>query len=351
MAEISKKITQVEIDTLNSKIIKIKEQIFAGDSIKIKLKVMEHGVSKILGNDTIARVTFTVDGENTFEQTDNVNIESSKGVVTFTPKQNYIREGANLIQCTIYDNDEEIILAPIMIVAYPASDKQIISENANEVQTIIQLKKIVDDFSDKVTKINQDIVMQKDIMEDVDIHLAKLTEKVSNTILDINKDVEFLKMNISDIADRGVADIRNALNVQMESIDKVYVKSIQLNKKIVNNFVQFESEILGVTPKDLLNCAMIVNICTSPYNTGIITQFTGILTFTLENNMIYGWLAPLSNRAVQGNKIETQFTFKSNYNNSLSLTDNNITLKFTTNGIPASLNNSNCILTPTSYIL
>ena len=144
MEEIKKILTTISVNTLNSKPIRIKQNIFIGDSVKIPLLLTEGAELKQLHeNCTVSILYSDLEGKEVRQQTENITIDTITSTLSFVPENGKLIVGVNKIQICIKDLDEQIYLPPLILNVLATTDSTVINNETN-IQTLYELQKYID---------------------------------------------------------------------------------------------------------------------------------------------------------------------------------------------------------------
>lgn len=347
MEEIKKILPTISINTLDSKIIRIKQNIFIGDSVKISLIISEGDELKQLHDNCTVNILYSdLEGKEVRGQTENIIIDTVTSTLSFIPSSGKLIVGVNKIEICIKDLDEKIYLPSLLINVLPTTDNNVINSET-KIQTLYELQKYI-------TNATETLDITKNKLEDIDIKVDKLITDMSYTDELIKSTVEDLQIEVREALVNANTEIDTSLQAMESKIDNKFnefnsnfSKIIQLEAYLNSNSkVCFRSDFINIPAKDLVNYSFMVHVNTSPYVQSIITSYIGILSFSLESNGVVVNLNTLSSKSIQGNNVSVAVQFSNGSNTISDINDFGYKLVFTTNGITNSLSNSNCCLSP-----
>lgn len=347
MEEIKKVLSQISVNTLNSKPIRIKEGIFIGDSAKIPLLLTEGAELKQLHEDCTVSVLYSdLEGKEVREQTENITIDTITSTLSFIPDNNKLIVGVNKIQICIKDLDEQIYLPPLILNVLATTDNNVINNETN-IQTLYELQKYIDNA-------NTTLDNTKFKLEEIDIKVDKLItdmgeadELVKSTVKDLQVRVKNALTNANTEIDTSLQALEDKINNKFNELNSNFSKIIQLEAYLnSNNKVCFKSNFINIPAKELVNYSFMVHINGSPYVTSISTTNIGAITFSMESDGISIIYNPLVLRSIQGNGITISPKFSLSNSNIIEQNEFGYRVIIETNIIASSLGKSRCCLTP-----
>lgn len=350
MENIRKKLSEINVDILSVKPIRVKEQVFLSDDIEINLILKENNELKQLNQDCKAEILYSVtsDGITTsVEQKDNILIDTLLSKITIHPNKNALRLGMNKIQIKVCDPDEQFYLFPILLNVQATVDSDLIVDNFNEIQVLKDLENKLVTIDGAIVKVNTNIDnIETRITSAENTIIDKVADMESIINLEINETRDKLDYESSKI-DQAIEEMDNKLNNKNQEIDKFFLKSIQLEPFLnENNRVCFTSDFINIPAKELIKYSFMVHVNTSPYTQQINTVCIGILTFSLESNGVVVNFNSLFSKTIQGNSTKVSLQFNNNSNVITNIEDFGYKILVITNGIKDSLSQSRCVFTP-----
>lgn len=345
MEEILKKIPMIEIDTLSSKPIRIKTQVYLGDSILISLQLKENGEDKILHSGCTANILYSdLESKNVREQNTGITIEGTN--ISFVP--NKLIVGVNKIELCIRDTDEVIYLCPLILNVLTTIDNNLIVDNSNDIQTLKQLKEHIDNTNDVLRNTELQLVSIGEKIEALTTDISEADSLIKDTLEELQIEVHETLVKANTKIDTELENIQNKIENKFNEFNNQFSKIIKLEAYLNNNNkVCFRSEFINIPAKELVNYSFIVHVNGSPYVASIQITNVGIITFSLESNGVNMWYNSLVTRSVQGNSLFIAPKFSLTNTNTISPTEFGFKIIIeTTNGIASSLNNSSCCLAP-----
>lgn len=347
MEEIKKILSTISVNTLNSKLIRIKQNTFIGDSVKIPLLLSEGDELKQLHDGCTVSVLYSdLEGKEVRQQTENITIDTITSTLSFVPENGKLIVGVNKIQICIKDLDEQIYLPPLILNVLATTDSTVINNETN-IQTLYELQKYIDSA-------NTTLDNTKVKLEEIDVKVDKLItdmgeadELIKSTVNDLQIEVRDALVNANTEIDTSLQAMEDKINNKFDELNSNFSKIINLEAYLnENNKVCFRSDFINIPAKELVNYSFMVHINTSPYVQTIITSYIGILSFSLESNGVVVNLNTLLNKSIQGNNVAVAIQFDNGSNTMTNIDNFGYKLVLTTNGIANSLSNSRCCLTP-----
>lgn len=347
MEEIKKILPTIYVNTLESKPIRIKQNIFIGDSIKISLLLNEGDELKQLDDGCNAEILYSdLEGKEVKQQTENITIDTVTSTLSFIPEDGKLLVGVNKIQICIKDLDEQIYLAPLILNVLATTDNTVIN-NENNIQTLYELQKYIDDA-------NNTLDTTKSKLNEVDIKIDQLVtemgeaeELIKSTVEDLQIEVREALVNANTQIDTSLQAIEDKINGKFEEFNSNFSKITKLEAYLnENNKVCFRSDFINIPAKELVNYSFMVHVNTSPYINTICTSYIGILTFSLESNGIVCNLNTLSSKSIQGNSVAVAIQFSNGSNTITNIFEYGYKIILTSNGIKNALDDSSCCLSP-----
>lgn len=350
MENIRKKLSEINVDVLSVKPIRVKEQVFLSDDIEINLILKENDELKQLNQDCKAEILYSItnnDITTSVEQKDNVLIDTLLSKITIHPNKNALRLGMNKIEVKTFDTDEQFYLPSLLLNVQSTTDSNLIVDNSNEIQVLKDLENKLVTIDGEIVKVNTDI-------DNIETRITS----AENTIIDKVADMEsIINLEIKETRDKltfeearidqAIEEMDNKLNNKNAEIDNIFLKSIQLEPFLnENNKVCFTSDFINVPAKELVKYSFMVHVNCSPYVASISTTNIGILTFSLESNGVVINFNSLISKTIQGNSTKVSVQFNNNSNVITNVEDFGYKLLVITNGISSALSNSKCCLTP-----
>ena len=307
MEEIKKILSTISVNTLNSKLIRIKQNTFIGDSVKIPLLLSEGDELKQLHDGCTVSVLYSdLEGKEVRQQTENITIDTITSTLSFVPENGKLIVGVNKIQICIKDLDEQIYLPPLILNVLATTDSTVINNETN-IQTLYELQKYIDSA-------NTTLDNTKVKLEEIDVKVDKLItdmgeadELIKSTVNDLQIEVRDALVNANTEIDTSLQAMEDKINNKFDELNSNFSKIINLEAYLnENNKVCFRSDFINIPAKELVNYSFMVHINTSPYVQTIITSYIGILSFSLESNGVVVNLNTLLNKSIQGDDVLLQ---------------------------------------------
>lgn len=347
MEEIKKILPTISINTLNSKPIRIKENVFIGDSVKIPLLLSEGDELKQLHEGCTVEVLYSdLEGKEVKQQTENITIDTVASTLSFIPEDEKLIVGVNKIQICIKDLDEQIYLAPLILNVLATIDNTVINNETN-IQTLYELQKYIDNANATLdsTKIKLNEVDSK--IDQLITDMSEADELIKSSVNDLQIEVREALVNANTQIDTSLQVIEEKINGKFEEFNSNFSKITKLEAYLnENNKVCFRSDFINIPAKELVNYSFMVHVNTSPYVDTICTSYIGILTFSLESHGVVCNLNTLSSKSIQGNSVSVAVQFSNGSNTIANVFEYGYKIILTSNGIKSALDNSSCCLSP-----
>ena len=347
MEEIKKILSTISVNTLNSKLIRIKQNTFIGDSVKIPLLLSEGDELKQLHDGCTVSVLYSdLEGKEVRQQTENITIDTITSTLSFVPENGKLIVGVNKIQICIKDLDEQIYLPPLILNVLATTDSTVINNETN-IQTLYELQKYIDSA-------NTTLDNTKVKLEEIDVKVDKLItdmgeadELIKSTVNDLQIEVRDALVNANTEIDTSLQAMEDKINNKFDELNSNFSKIIQLEAYLNSNSkVCFRSDFINIPAKELVNYSFMVHINGSPYVASISTTNIGVLTFSMESNGVNIIYNSLISRSVQGNSIIISPKFSLTNSNIIEQNEFGYRIIIETNILKTELNNAKCCLTP-----
>lgn len=347
MENIRKKLSEINVDILSVKPIRVKEQIFLSDDIEINLILKENNELKQLNQDCKAEILYSVtnDGITTsVEQKDNILIDTLLSKITIHPNKNVLRLGMNKIQIKVCDPDEQFYLFPILLNVQATADSDLVVDNSNEIQVLKDLENKLVTIDGEIVKVNTNIDnIETRITSAENTIIDKVADMESIINLEINETRDKLDYESSKI-DQAIEEMDNKLNNKNQEIDKFFLKSIEMTPYVDGNFVSFKSKIISVSARDLCKYSFNYHVNGCVYAESINTVTVGLLTFSNEGNVARINNVSLYTRNVQGNTVLVTSKFLPTNTTSISSDEFGYYIKLETNIKSQYIDSARCCL-------
>lgn len=301
--KIAKIIPQVEVNILNSKLVKLNTRdtsIFVGENIEISAKINEGLLPKTLNSDCKVNILYSCNGisvEHRFEE-GGIEIDLINSIITVNPKKNAIKVGSNTIDLSIIDTDEIIKVPSLVLSAIDTIESEKIEDATDDIKTLNELK-------DRINETIANLVIINTGIDELNKKLIDGNIKIDNTFVEINDKIE---VNVSSIEDK-LQTLEDKINNKTNEIDTMFLKSVMLEPYINGNFVSFRSPIINKEAYNLVKYSFMVHINGSPYVDSVQTAAIGIVNFTNEFDATLTTYTALVDKSVQGNNISPVATF------------------------------------------
>lgn len=349
--DIRKKLSEINVDILSVKPIRVKEQVFLSDDIEINLILKENNELKQLNQDCKAEMLCSITNDDittSVEQKDNVLIDTLLSKITIHPNKNALRLGMNKIQIKVCDLDEQFYLSPILLNVQETTDSNLIVDNSNEIQVLRDLENKLVTIDGEIVKVNTDIDnIETRITSAENTIIDKVADMESIINLEINETRDKLTFEETRI-DQAIEEMDNKLNNKNTEIDNIFLKSIKLEPYVDGNFVSFKSKIINITAKELVKYSFNYHVNGCPYIQSINTQNLGLIIFSLESGVTKIQSTSLYTKNIQGNSVVVTAKFLPNNISSINENEFGYYIKIETNIKAQFINSANCILVPIS---
>lgn len=345
MEEILKKIPLIDIDTLSSKPIRIKSQIYIGDSALITLQLKENGTDKVLHEGCSINILYSdMEGRNVREQKDKITIEGN--LISFVPSKLII--GVNKIELCISDADEIIYLCPLILNVLATTENDVIVDNANDIQTLKDLKEYVDTASEVLKNTDKQITLVGEKIEALTSDIAEADSLIKDTVEELKIEVHEALVNANTKIDTELDNMVKKIENKFDEFNSGFSKISKLEPYLnSSNKVCFRTELINKTAKDLTNYSFMLHVNGSPYVNSITTQLIGILTFSIESSGVVANLNVLTSKGIQGNSIQiSSIKFSTTNSNIINQNEYGYQIVIETNIIKTALDSAKCCLTP-----
>lgn len=344
----------VTLDTKQVKPLRDKSwQTFIGDSVILNIKILEDGNTKPFDTNSVITVLYT-NNINTIEQKSNVVdsgisiVDCENGVIQVKPKDNYLSEGFNIITVSITDEDENITLQQFIFNTLSTVNDAVIIESKDDIETLTELARIIEDFPLVTEELDKVSASAEAMITTVNDKIVEADSIISDSIEGLDIEVHEALVSANLKVDDELGKMQDRIDNKNNELDIIFLKSVELEKTLISNKIVFSTAVIGKVASELVKHSYLVHINTSPYVSGVTTQFIGLLTFSIEATGVNCLLNTLSNKSVQGQSIQVTCQFSNGFSVISNLNETGYKIVFKTNGISSSLGNSKCVLTPIS---
>lgn len=340
--KIAKILTPLEINVTDSKLIKTKESVFNGEDFILDIIVKENDSLKEFNENCKVNCLITMDNK-TYEE-ENIDFDYTTSAISFSRK---LGKGKNMLTLSIADVNEVIYLCPIMINCIATSDNELI-ENNNDIRVFKDLEVAIEEGKNSIASINTDIVIVNNSVEKLTQDVVEVDKFVRDTVQDLETEVHEKLVETEIKADNELQRIQDKVDGKLEKMDTLYNKSITLEPYVVGNKINFRSDIINTSAKELVKYSYIIHVNGSPYANSIITSYIGLLTFSLESSGIVINLNTLLSKNIQGNSVVVTPKFNTTNSNIINQNEFGYMLTLESNLISTNIDNSKCVLSSIS---